>query len=210
MRLMFASFLSGFIIFSVFAWPFDAESTGHFHLTWIHDKIDSRVSIIAIDNKEHRLVGYKCTTFNATQALTSGNFASLPLVMEVDGNGFGRLEYAGTIYEIHQSPSISGGITCTKTYNDQSAQVDCVLPWKSDHAHQGSSLDNLDHCVLPYIQSTWLSSQQHTTMIQTKRQPPTDICDCNHETILVGDGNPHQNYLHKQLSVSVYTIYIPS
>ena len=112
---------------------------------------------------------------------------------------------------MNANPDKSGGIICHKRYNGQFARVNCVIPY------QGTSQEaldiNEDAACFPgevlrmfHGANSPASTHANTTMAippssKHKRSDCGDPFQSPPTTVKVGDGNPHQNWFNKQLTV---------
>ncbi len=143
----------------------------------------------------------------------SSKIGSLDL-SNVDEHGGGFFDVNDKKYEVVSQPE--NGPVCTRIYNGDIAIVECTgvdydvpkgvetsaddcfsheenkatfrsLRSRSDNVHGASAPS--DQPAMPSFHSRILGSRQTT-------------CISNTDVVKVGDGDPHQNYLHKQISVS--------
>ncbi|KAH6962674.1 hypothetical protein BKA56DRAFT_698738 [Ilyonectria sp. MPI-CAGE-AT-0026] len=97
-------------------------------------------------------------------------------VYNSDKTGFGQVNFGNFTYKTRARKDLSGGAIYNKRFNPTSAEVDCILP-----GIPGFSLQAIAERT-----------------VKEKRQ----IIPCApiQTTVAVGDGDPHQNYYHLQIS----------
>ncbi|RGP72908.1 hypothetical protein FLONG3_6546 [Fusarium longipes] len=125
---------------------------------------------------------------------------------DVDENGFGNFTVGTKHYLVHSKSEYSGGPVCIKKYNPDATVVECSgLDWKSStkakietNCHEKDGAKN----ALDLLNAKSSLSMDLTSSPMTKREANSEnaFCTVAQATILVGDGNPHQNYYYKQLS----------
>jgi hypothetical protein len=172
----------------------------------------SEIDIAVVSKKTSQVLGYACSN-----TLKSGSFADLPITATLDKSGAGSLTVGDKTYVIHEDPKISGGITCARIYNDAesfticSMQVPASLPFTSIDGEKNTCFNSGEIPSLQRAYSSILAQNEGHAMRnitqKNERSPPRKrdpygICDNYDTTWLVGDGDPHQNYLDTQLSVS--------
>jgi hypothetical protein len=131
----------------------------------------------------------------------------------VDENGAGHLSLGNRTFSIQSQPQ--DGPVCTRIYNGDIAVVEC----------SGIDLDNIPEGVSKsadcftheHVKAAFLSLKSRNVDIEnaTAHEQPEmpafhsrilgtrqTTCITNQDVDVMGDGNPHQNYLHKQISVS--------
>jgi hypothetical protein len=129
----------------------------------------------------------------------------------------GNVTIGSKVYVLHEDPAYSGGIVCTAVYDNHEAHVDCDdIPWTAGSMPTAlpakpSSTCLKDHLVrrasfgidAEYVDERSLNSGVLNDL--GKRQAGGGgggTCGWNHYVTKVGDGNPHQNFRHTQISVS--------
>lgn len=173
------------------------------------DKATKASSVMVTDETRTKIYGHSCAD---TLALGSLNIA-----YDVDQYGSGTLRFGSAVYTVHSDLAFSGGIECGVIYDDSETHVDCVAPWPA-----GSELIELpanatrqpcleEHLSRRAVYETdqgtnapLISRDSHpeAPVGQSKRQV---TCMPNPVSRLVGNGNPHQNFQHTQLSVRLPT-----
>lgn len=175
-------------------------------------KSTSETDIAVVSQNTSEILGYSCSS-----TLNSGAFADLPITAYIDENGAGTLTVGSTTYKVHEDRDTSGGIACARIFNDGESFLDCAVPVPSS-LNLSPISDQETACfnsgVIPSLQSAYKSmlAQQGPpeTANLTRRdlsssRPVLDERQCgiwSASSQVVGDGNPHQNYYLKQLSVS--------
>lgn len=179
-------------------------------------KSTSETDIAVVSQDTSKILGYSCSS-----TLSSGAFADLPITADIDENGAGTLTVGSTTYKVHEDRDTSGGIACARIFNDGESFLDCAVPVPSSVKLSPVS-DQETTCfnsgVIPSLQSAYKSmlAQQGPpeTAKLTRRdlsssRPVLDERQCgiwSASSQVVGDGNPHQNYYLKQLSVSAFVL----
>ncbi|KAF9761351.1 hypothetical protein IL306_003848 [Fusarium sp. DS 682] len=126
---------------------------------------------------------------------------------DVNDNGSGNFTVGDASYMIHSKPEWSGGPACSRVFNPQYTLVQCSgVSWDSadvvkDKAN-GCLSDSSTDGELWSLQKRSLSHEMHTRGAELEeRQYQCSSWVTN--TRLVGNGDPHQNYFHKQLSENI-------
>jgi len=171
-------------------------------------KATSEIDLSVTDKATSKSLGYACSgTLNADA------FANFPISADIDENGAGNLTIGPDTYVIHEDSKYSGGITCIRMFNHLETLVRCnaAVPASIEAT---SSTTNVPSCFSdsnPSLHRSAASlshgiSAPGVTERTTRREGlPVDkrqTCTWYEVTNRVGDGDPHQNYLDKQLSVS--------
>ncbi|KAB5586295.1 hypothetical protein GE09DRAFT_984522, partial [Coniochaeta sp. 2T2.1] len=153
-------------------------------------------------------------------SLATGAFQSTPFNFTVDGSGAGTVRIGARDYTVHSNPAISGGITCGRLSSADGAVVSCDVPIPASLQLRGLSKRALPTCrpngsdrlyaILAGFESrdihrgTWSSNSTSAELPNTnpvghpKRQGSCGVWSST--TIMVGNGDPHQNPLNIQLS----------
>ncbi|CZR64860.1 uncharacterized protein PAC_14759 [Phialocephala subalpina] len=147
------------------------------------------------DAATSQIVGYSCSN-----KLGIGSFSDLPNSADVDENGSSTITIGSTTYKVRENPDISGGITCTRVFNAVEMYMTCS-------ASVPSSLDlkpvtKRENCFSSGSPSMDMAA---TSILNSVGAPPA-----GNVTTIIGDGNPHQNYLLKQLSENIDCATAPS
>lgn len=193
------------------------EDIKYVRVTVQQDKISSAKEISVKDGSTAETFGSACST-----ALTSGVFADFGIIADIGPNGNGTITVGPSTYTVHENPKYSGGISCHRMYNDHESVMVCddvPLPLsvqlspinESDRPScfgqpTGMSLQRaaeaikvVDTFPMPLEEDNSTS----TTPMNNLEERQTGACSMwSPATRRVGDGNPHQNYWRKQLSVS--------
>ncbi|KAL4894784.1 hypothetical protein BDV59DRAFT_164140 [Aspergillus ambiguus] len=179
------------------------------------DKISSEKEILVKNSVTADIFGSACSS-----ALITGVFADFGIVADVGPDGNGTITAGPSTYTVHEDPKYSGGITCYRMYNDYESFIVCDnVPLPS--SIQLSPIQESDRSPC-FSQPADMSLQRAVETIQvvdmfqmpfdegnsTSAVPlsnleerQTGACSTwSPATREVGDGNPHQNYLRKQLS----------
>jgi hypothetical protein len=151
------------------------------HILYRHDKSSNKMSLTVTDESKTKIHGRSCS-----MTLDDGAFASIPIAIKVDGTGEGDLKLGSSAYKIPSARDGATGASCWSVYNQDEESVDCAVPWTSAVELTDIST-NATQCF---------DSSQVTARSLEER-----LCNFFYEPVPVGDGNPHQNFLHKQISV---------
>ena len=175
------------------------------------DKTTKASSVIVTDKTKTEVYGHSCAS---TLALGSLNIA-----YNVDQYGIGKLEFGPETYTVHSDATVSGGVECGVIYDDTELHVDCLAPWTADFQPAELPANATLPCFENHlsrraaygldggIPEPFVSSE-----IEARQAGSIGGNTCNPFPIskLVGNGNPHQNYRHTQLSVSFSTVVLPT
>lgn len=186
----------------------------------IHVKIDKATSekYVAISNKNLEVLAEACSG-----VLNAGAFADFPISTNLDNNGAGNITLGANTFRVHEDSKLSNDVlTCTRMYNDVQAFVNCkaLIPAnlrlaplsKRDTCLKGkrsveSSEYDLENVSLGFTTASFNSTTPIPQIVERAEERPTieerqRNCDrLVRETWRIGDGNPHQNWFHQQLSV---------
>jgi hypothetical protein len=179
-------------------------------------KSTSERDIAVIDKETSQVLGHACSN-----TLSSGAFANFPISADLDQNGAGSIIVGTNTYQVHENPEISGGITCGRMYNNVESFTACNISvpasleltplGKKDNINcftdgtipsfqKVASLIPTASASVPLIPEMTNLTAKEVALPMEKRQ---NDCPWSETTILVGDGNPHQNYYYSQLSVRI-------
>ncbi|KAJ5612751.1 hypothetical protein N7510_005945 [Penicillium lagena] len=177
-------------------------------------KATSEMDITVVSQESSQVLGHACSNI-----LNSGAFAEKPITATLDKNGAGTLAVGNQMYIVNENPETSGGITCHRTYNDVESFILCAVPLPTSlpltPVSNGEKASCFNSGNIPSLQAAFRTilaqnkapETETTNIVQRnempmhKRQAPCG--QWSSSTQIVGDGDPHQNYLHTQLSVSV-------
>ncbi|KAH6888424.1 hypothetical protein B0T10DRAFT_488155 [Thelonectria olida] len=164
-------------------------------LVWRLEKDSGKTSLSAYSSAKGSLVAETCgSTLKADSDI---DFS------DVNEDGSGNFTVGDDSYRVHAKAKFSGGPACSKTFNQEFALVQCSgVEWTAKNAVQG----NATHCFENDYSSRALESIQRrgqTHEMHSRGLDERQYCTWYTTTSLVGDGNPHQNFLHKQLSETI-------
>jgi hypothetical protein len=183
------------------------------------NKVTSEAAIDVWNNNSSEVLAHSCSL-----SLASGSFEGTPLGFTVNDYGAGNLSVGQQTYAIHDKPEISGGIVCGRIASPDEVIVSCRVPISAPL--QLKSLDNggLQNCFprgpleLSGLVRELESTSTNDTAWSENGPSPLHKAEApdlykrqgacgpwTERTIRVGDGNPHQNPLHIQLSVKIST-----
>ncbi|KAF4875423.1 hypothetical protein CGCSCA1_v005578 [Colletotrichum siamense] len=155
-----------------------------------------------------------------SNTLDTDSFAALPITFAVDRTGAGTVTVGSTTYKIHEKKEISGGIVCGRLFDGGESVVSCDIAVPAGMAFQ--SLSRRHECI-PDGETTmaralrirnpeqdlqaryiapipFLTSGETDTNADKREIGKRQGCYPQKWTELVGDGNPHQNYYHSQIT----------
>lgn len=185
-------------------------------------KATSEMDITVLSEDTSQVLGYACSN-----TLKSGALSGLPIAATVDENGAGTLAVGSKNYTIHEDPKTSGGISCARMYNDVESFMTCAVPVpvsllmtskrkgtavSSGHGRKKTCFNSKETPSLHRAYNAILAQNEAPAITNVTRKnerlPPhkrqVPVCDnWTPGTSMVGNGNPHQNYLNTQLSVSI-------
>jgi len=172
------------------------------------DKATKGSSVMVTDESKTKIYGHSCAS-----ALALG---SLNIAYDVDQYGSGTLRIGSAVYTVHSDPALSGGIECGIIYDDSETHVNCVAPWPAagpelvelptsatrqpcldDHLSRRAAFE-LDEVA---ADAPFTSRDVHPESPAGQSGKRQVTCMPVPVTRLVGNGNPHQNFQHTQLSV---------
>lgn len=174
---------------------FPRSDTGNVRVLFHHDKTESKTSLTLTDPSKNKTFAHACD-----YKLDSGDFAKFPIRMDVNENGAGSLIYGDKKYRIHSLPEHSGGINCSRTYSQDTASVDCMAPWRAPFQLQQLPSNFTSSCFSPGQPAYGLD----------RRQQPGPVVNFIDQTRKEGNGDPHQNYYHRQITVGLTLQRTPS
>lgn len=190
-----------------------AVDTRHVEVTVQLDKTTMERELQVLDPSTGRILGHSCTN-----TLSSGNFAQLPILADLDENGDGHLVVGATKYLVHENPEYSGGISCGTMHSDMDMFMSCLVPVSSFLEPEALDANQIRSCF-SHADGLGLKMAAESFMLgtgQTKHTEHTEnttaaILEARNEdvacsptsdyTIRANNPDPYQWYLHKQLTV---------
>ncbi|KAF4994522.1 hypothetical protein FGRMN_5731 [Fusarium graminum] len=168
-------------------------------LVWQHAKASGQTALSAYDGSS--LLAQSCSSF-ISDASHSIDFS------DVDENGFGNFTVGADKYLVHSKAETSGGPICTKKYGADATVVECSgINWKPSaeakiekECHANDEADSALRSLTSTPSSMVKREAEPFAMVKREADPLFAPCRTVGRTIRVGDGDPHQNYFHKQLS----------
>jgi hypothetical protein len=174
-------------------------------VTWRHE-IPSGSTSLTIQSADKAVVAETCGSLIG--ALDFSN---------VDKQGAGYLTLGDKKFDILSQPT-DGGPVCTRIYSGEIAVVECTGITLDIPVGAAKSADCFSH---EHTKAAFLSLKSRsddlanaTAHVEGPNMPAfhsrilgerQTTCITNTDVSVVGDGNPHQNFLHKQISVSSYS-----
>ncbi|KAH8170333.1 hypothetical protein LIA77_09114 [Sarocladium implicatum] len=144
---------------------------------------------------------------------------------DIDNMGFGNFTVGDKTFAASSHPELSGGLVCVKVYNDNEAIVECSgIQWDSSSAEIDNSCIGKrsaahDSALPPRpgqipssdeIEALSATSPAEGEVVKKRLAKKQIICTSGNEAVRVGDGNPHQNYYHMQISENAFCGTAPS
>lgn len=184
-------------------------------------KESGETSIEIFNENESELLVHSCS-----QSLISGAFLKDSVIFNVDAEGAGTLQIGTQNYVVHDNLTISGGVECGRISSPMELIINCLAPVpKALPLAPIRKRGNLKNCFsrvtapveLEDMRQAFQANSSDLTPPQLGRQleqrgilqNETSLskrrfgCGISRgDTRMVGNGNPHQNPLHIQLSVS--------
>ncbi|EAQ92762.1 hypothetical protein CHGG_00997 [Chaetomium globosum CBS 148.51] len=198
-----------------FATPF-LQRTQTVNVVLRVNKVTSGAAIDVWNESKSEVLAQACS-----RSLTSGSFESSPILFTVDEYGAGTLSIGTQTYTIHDDPDVSGGIICGRIASPSELAISCDVSIPESLQLRGLSKRDIQDCFAgspvelfevmrglenPANNTTWTSpppfnAQNTTSLVVTdsaidKRQGACGVWSSR--TVVIGDGNPHQNPLHIQ------------
>lgn len=127
---------------------------------------------------------------------------------------------------VHEHADFSGGITCTRMYSDADSFVRCLIkvpnslqtkPLSAENSKACFTRGTLDMETTSNVFAARLAGSKEYDLSETslsmfEHPPKANVrgtsgangppdCSWHSDVVLIGNGDPHQNYLHTQLSV---------
>jgi len=189
---------------TLFAIPAFAASAlaAEVFVTWRHE-IPSGSTSLTIQSANKTVLAETCGS-----TIGSLSFA------DVDAHGGGHLTAGDAKFEIKSQPE-AGGPVCTRIYNGDIAVVECTgldldVPAGAatsaadcfKHEHTKAAFRSLMTRSDDVADATAHVDEPEMPAFHSRIQGRQTTCISNTDVVVQGDGNPHQNYLHKQISVS--------
>lgn len=86
------------------------------------------------------------TEFYAHACGDTFEVAGKTVTMSVNERGSGNLVVDDKEYKVVGDRKVSGGVSCTKMYNDQSTVVECSIPWRASFEDLEAQSDDVAEC----------------------------------------------------------------
>ncbi|KAF7556449.1 hypothetical protein G7Z17_g1443 [Cylindrodendrum hubeiense] len=167
-------------------------------VVWRHEKSSGLTSLSVFSSTHGSLISETCGSIIT---------ADVPIdFSDLDDDGSGTFTVGRTKYTAHSNPEKSGGPACSKKYNGEVALLQCA---GVDWAAKNISTTAVTGCF-QYDDSDITFAHLEGRKPAVKRQEKRQICHADYGTRLVGDGDPHQNFYHKQLSSDPFIIWSPN
>ncbi|KAF5975483.1 hypothetical protein FCOIX_7669 [Fusarium coicis] len=167
-------------------------------VTWRLEK-DTKASSVSAMGSDGKVVAESCGSII---------HAKYPIdFSDVDDTGTGNFTVGDASYLVHSLPEWSGGPACSRIFNPQYTLVQCSnVTWDSTDVVKekadGCFADSATDGELQSLQRRSLSHEMHSRGGELEKRQ-TFCSGWFTRTTLVGDGDPHQNYFHKQLSENI-------
>lgn len=169
-------------------------------IVWRHEKPTGNKSLTIHSANNYTVLAQSC-----------GNSIGSLDFSQVDEHGAGHFTVGGNTFAV--SSKLQDGVSCTRKYNGVIALVECSnvkldIPKGAaltadcfTHEEAKASFHALKPASLDATTS-FTPAERRTTPSQTFKLRGRQQCHDEKNTALEGDGNPHQNYYDKQISVS--------
>jgi hypothetical protein len=193
---------------TLFALPAFAASVlaNQVSVTWRHE-LSSGKTALEILGADKAMLAESCSS-----KIGSLDFSNL------DKHGGGFFAVSDNKYEVVSQPK--EGPVCTRIYNGDIAVVECTgVDYDVPEGLATSAADCFSH---EDNKATFRSLRSRSEGVHTASAPTEQpampafhsrilgsrqtTCISNTDVTRVGDGNPHQNFFHKQISVSKHSI----
>ncbi|KFY39147.1 hypothetical protein V495_06128 [Pseudogymnoascus sp. VKM F-4514 (FW-929)] len=183
-------------------------------------KETSETDVAIVDKVSSKVLGYACSN-----KVDSGAFAKFPVSADINEFGAGTITIGTTTYKIHEDPSVSGGVTCTKMYDEQEVFVTCAASVPASLQLAPLNVRDKTDCftsgAAPTIQSIansmFAKAAAPSVAERSVEEAPRSLeerqgaCGVwSSYTALEGNGDPHQNYYLNQLSENIQCGSSPS
>ncbi|KFY33804.1 hypothetical protein V494_07306 [Pseudogymnoascus sp. VKM F-4513 (FW-928)] len=178
---------------------------------------------VAVVDMESQVLGQSCS-----KTLDSGAFANFPISADLDPNGAGNVTLNGQSYLVHEHADFSGGITCTRIYGDEDSFVRCSIKVPNSLQTKPLTAENTKACFTRGTLDTETTSNaivarhagskeydlDETSLSMSEHRPNSFVrgtssangppdCSWRSDVVLIGNGDPHQNYRHTQLTIPI-------
>ncbi|KAF5011964.1 hypothetical protein FDECE_1970 [Fusarium decemcellulare] len=126
---------------------------------------------------------------------------------DLDENGRGNFTVGDSRYLVHSKPEHSGGPQCSKVFNPEYALVQCSgVSWEAKDVVESKATECFQsegtHGAMKSIQRRTQGHEMHARSAELEERQ-YQCSGWTTSTTLVGNGDPHQNYYHKQLSETI-------
>ncbi|KAF2828371.1 hypothetical protein CC86DRAFT_465212 [Ophiobolus disseminans] len=193
-----------------------AATAADVSVVWRHEKVSGSTSLTVHSSNDNKVLAKTCGN-------TIGS-----LDFHVDEHGAGTFTTGGTTFAIQTTPQ--NGVSCNRIYNGDVAVVECTnvkldvpenAALSADCFHDETAKESFralkSRSVALSARSMNIPSpSEHANAPPAPnsfrlrgRQVPGS-CGPNPGFELTGNGNPHQNYFHKQLSENIFCGASPS
>lgn len=187
-------------------------------------KVDAKSSATHIHVRDSE--SYAILASSESGRLDAGLFKDSPLVADVNHEGAGSITIGDKKYEIHENPKTSGGIKCFRIYNPNEAFVNCAVELPNDTvagakaqlAQRADGQSAQPESGLASVAAGFAIGARGDSGPRNMAAPPPGNSTFDEraievekrqacgpwvgDTIPYGDGDPHQTYRNRQLSVS--------
>ncbi|KAH7071228.1 hypothetical protein BKA63DRAFT_493066 [Paraphoma chrysanthemicola] len=183
---------------TIFAFMATAALAADVTIVWRHEKTTGSTSLSVQSTSDATVLAESCGN-----SIGSLDFSS------VDEHGAGNFTIGSNTFDIISKSQ--DGVSCTRMYNGIIATVTCSGVSFDIPAGVASSAECFtdDDAKASFLALRSMSLgaiddptpiEQRSTPVQAFRLRGRQQCHNEVGTVQVGDGNPHQNYYHKQLS----------
>ncbi|KAK4212798.1 hypothetical protein QBC37DRAFT_374737 [Rhypophila decipiens] len=190
----------------------DARDTQNVQVTFQLSKLTQEAAVKVWNKDETKLLGQSCTN-----SIESGAFKQTPIVFTVNEGGIGEMAVGATKYKTYGNAS-SDGVSCGRITSSAEIMIKCRLTLPAALALAPLLKRDLASCfptgpvelhgVMKRLASEPMPSHAQlpaptveTAVNTTDLDKRQRVCEISsQETYRIGDGNPHQNPKHIQVS----------
>ncbi|KAJ4373112.1 hypothetical protein N0V83_003403 [Neocucurbitaria cava] len=167
-------------------------------VVWRHEKSSGSTSLAIHSADDHSVLAESCGDHIGTVDFSN-----------VDENGAGNFSVEGNTFAV--SSKNQDGVSCTRIYNGAVAVVNCSpvdfdVPEGTPKSADCFTDDEAKASFVA-LKARHVDDMVSATRVEQRDSPsktfrPRQQCYDETGTAQIGDGDPHQNYYHKQISVS--------
>ncbi|PLN78462.1 hypothetical protein BDW42DRAFT_143501 [Aspergillus taichungensis] len=173
-----------------------------------HEKKTSNTEFAITDPDTKKTLAHMCA--DSLGGSTAPD--AFPVAVDIDPTGAGKITINDKEYRVHSKAHVSGGVTCTRMFDDDELLVTCddvPVPAESLEKMYIATEQNCFDGTMNFHRARDFALGEVVTNATTEavhglQSREEDPCSPDHDGIdLRGDGNPKQRYLHKQISENI-------